>query len=134
MAGYPPKSVSDATLVEKQSIFSIWRKKCTVVGVWCIQFNGWELLTQSVPLSLPYSPPTPTCIVCLPHTPEQACRNPGMLDNKIPAVFHFPIISAIVWKCTWSVCKYDQYCLQMSLLAGILNSRIPGLLQAWPNI
>ena len=68
-------------------------------------------------------------------TPLQACRNPGMLDYRI--LGRSPIFFHIFWSydnvcCifTWFVCKYDQNCLQMTHLAGILDSSIPGVLQA----
>ena len=67
---------------------------------------------------------------------EKAYRNPSMLVNRIPAIFHFQynfghIYNKTVFKNTRIVCKYDQNCLQMSQLAGSLDSSIPGFLQTW---
>ena len=77
-------------------------------------------------------------------TPE--CR---VLDYRIPSRVHFFILfwsdykivcnanihdlsdlPKIVCKYTWFVCKY----LQMSHLAGILDSSIAGFLQAWCHL
>ena len=70
-----------------------------------------------------------------PGTSKHACRNSGTLDYRNPAKFHFfkwfGTYDKIVCKYTWFVCKNSQNCPQMSHLAGILDSSIPGFLQAW---
>ena len=68
------------------------------------------------------------CTKCtLQYSLRQACRNPGILDYRIPARFHFFIYS---WSCDKIVCKYDQNCLQISHRAGVLDSSTPGFLHA----
>ena len=62
------------------------------------------------------------------ETPEY-CILKFQLDSSFS--YNFDHMIKIVCKYTWFVCKYDQNCLQMSHLAGILDSSIPGFLQAW---
>ena len=63
-----------------------------------------------------------------------ACRNPGILEYRIPARWAICKKSSsqgkVVRKCSQMDGKYYRKCLQIAHLPQILNSRISGFLQA----